>query len=70
MDTLGTYHYPLMREAYYCAGNHSANRIIRDFYHFTQRQLGRNTVPHILELIASPIVRSKSSELELVFTHF
>jgi Lhr-like helicase len=42
---------------------------MRDFYHPTRQQQGEDAVPHILGLTASPIVRSKPSELRLVSIH-
>ena len=39
---------------------------MRDFYHPTRHERGPDAVPHILGLTASPIVRSKPSELQLV----
>jgi hypothetical protein len=50
--------------AHHCARGHPANKIMRDFYHRTKRELG--AVPHILGLTASPIMRSKPTELQLV----
>lgn len=51
-------------KAHHCARGDPANRIMRDFYHRTKRELG--SVPHILGLTASPIMRSKPTELQLV----
>jgi Lhr-like helicase len=42
---------------------------MRDFYHPTKQQQGVDALPCILGLTASPIVRSKPSELRLVSTH-
>lgn len=39
---------------------------MQNFYHPLKAEYGPNSVPHILGLSASPILRSKISELELV----
>jgi hypothetical protein len=41
---------------------------MRDFYHPTVREQGQDAAPHILGLTASPIIRSKLSELQFVST--
>jgi ERCC4-related helicase len=58
----------LTGKAHHCARKHPANRIMQDFYHPALKKFGRSVVPRILGLTASPIMRSKPSELELVFT--
>lgn len=49
-------------EAHHCAGNHPANRIMQDFYH---PNLHRQ-VPSVLGLTASPIVKSKPRQLQVI----
>lgn len=45
---------------------HAANKIMQFHYHPTKAKDGPEGVPRILGLTASPIVRSKSQELEYV----
>ena len=45
---------------------HAANKIMQFHYHPTKAKDGPEGVPRILGLTASPIVRSKSQELECV----
>ncbi|OAP55833.1 hypothetical protein AYL99_09985 [Fonsecaea erecta] len=54
-------------EAHHCRKKHPANRIMEDFYHPQKQRSGPDSVPHILGLTASPIVKSNSKELESVF---
>jgi superfamily II DNA or RNA helicase len=49
-------------EAHHCISNHPANRIMRDFYHPSQR--ARYHVPHVLGLTASPIMNNKGGGLQ------
>ncbi|OGM48320.1 ATP-dependent helicase dcl2 [Aspergillus bombycis] len=51
-------------EAHHCMRRHPANMIMFDFYHPTLRKHGRDSVPCILGLTASPVVRSKSQEMK------
>ncbi|KAK5710637.1 Dicer-like protein 2, partial [Elasticomyces elasticus] len=53
-------------EAHHCMRGHAANRIMRDFYHPTQKAYGRDAVPLIMGLTASPVVRSDPQELLLI----
>jgi hypothetical protein len=57
----------LPMEAHHCARGHPANKIMQNFYHPLKAKRGPTSVPHILGLSASPILRSKISELQLVF---
>jgi hypothetical protein len=50
--------------AHHCARDHPANKIISDYYHPSLFKEGPVAVPHILGLTASPIQRSKASELK------
>lgn len=51
-------------EAHHCRGRHPANQMMMYHYHPTKAKLGLHSVPHILGLTASPIVRSKCQELQ------
>ncbi|RAQ53124.1 ATP-dependent helicase dcl2 [Aspergillus flavus] len=51
-------------EAHHCMRRHPANMIMLNFYHPTLRKHGRDSVPCILGLTASPVVRSKSQEMK------
>ncbi|OQU96383.1 hypothetical protein CLAIMM_02472 isoform 1 [Cladophialophora immunda] len=51
-------------EAHHCRKKHPANRIMEDFYHPKKLRFGPDSVPHILGLTASPIVKSKRKELD------
>jgi len=53
--------------AHHCARGHAANRIMQDFYHPLKLAEGSGSVPHILGLSASPILRSKLGELRFVW---
>jgi ERCC4-related helicase len=53
--------------AHHCTRNHPANKIMQEFYHPGKAKKGSTSVPHILGLSASPIKRSKLSELQFVF---
>jgi len=53
-------------EAHHCARGHPANKIMKNFYHPLKQEEGNTVVPHILGLSASPILRSKISELRSV----
>ncbi|KFY55313.1 hypothetical protein V497_07052 [Pseudogymnoascus sp. VKM F-4516 (FW-969)] len=53
-------------EAHHCAGGHSANKIMKNYYHPLLALSGLNAVPHILGLTASPVIRSKPSDLEII----
>lgn len=53
-------------EAHHCRGHHPANKIMKDHYHPTRAKLGPKSVPRILGLTASPIVRLKPQELQYV----
>lgn len=53
-------------EAHHCMRRHPANRIMQDHYHATKARRGPHSVPRILGLTASPIVRSKCQELQYV----
>src|SRR6266498_1196656 len=48
----------LTGSAHCCVRNHPANKIMRDFYHPTWKRSGSASLPHILGLTASPVVRS------------
>ncbi|KAB8231272.1 putative RNA helicase/RNAse III [Aspergillus alliaceus] len=50
-------------EAHHCMRRHPANMIMFDFYHPTMKEHGGDSVPRILGLTASPVVRSKSQDL-------
>lgn len=49
--------------AHHCARGHPANKIMTDHYHPLLRSKGAIAVPPILGLTASPIIRSKASDL-------
>ncbi|KAJ5657241.1 uncharacterized protein N7484_000890 [Penicillium longicatenatum] len=51
-------------EAHHCMRRHPANKIMQNHYHPTLFKFGRQAVPRILGLTASPIVRSNSNELQ------
>ncbi|KAJ5720216.1 uncharacterized protein N7483_008150 [Penicillium malachiteum] len=51
-------------EAHHCMRRHPANKIMQYHYHPTKEKLGPKSVPRILGLTASPIVRSSRQELE------
>ncbi|KAJ5330175.1 hypothetical protein N7452_010565 [Penicillium brevicompactum] len=53
-------------EAHHCRGRHPANRIMQNHYHPTLQRSGRDSVPAILGLTASPVVQSKKNELEAI----
>ncbi|KAJ6025012.1 hypothetical protein N7540_005809 [Penicillium herquei] len=53
-------------EAHHCMRRHPANKIMQYHYHPTKEKLGPNSVPRILGLTASPIVRSSRQELETI----
>lgn len=50
--------------AHHCRGRHPANSIMQNHYHPTLQRTGRDSVPVILGLTASPVVQSKKNELE------
>jgi len=50
--------------AHHCNRKHPANKIMQNFYHSAKAE--GTSVPHILGLSASPILRSKISELQCV----
>ncbi|KAI9707868.1 MAG: hypothetical protein M1820_004474 [Bogoriella megaspora] len=50
-------------EAHHCVSNHPANQIMQNFFHPLAQKNGRQSVPHILGLSASPVVRAKASGL-------
>jgi len=52
----------LTTAAHHCARGHPANRIMMGHYH-PARLLDPSSVPHILGLTASPIIRAKVLEL-------
>ena len=49
--------------AHYCTLNHPANRIMKNFYYRQKKEGGLDTVPRILGLTASPVIRSNPAEL-------
>ncbi|KAI9776190.1 MAG: Dicer-like protein 2 [Geoglossum umbratile] len=53
-------------EAHHCVESHPANRIMQDFYHPLLRGGGKECVPHILGISASPIVNSKPRGLQII----
>ncbi|KAH8807749.1 ATP-dependent helicase dcl2 [Xylogone sp. PMI_703] len=53
-------------EAHHCVRNHPANAIMRDHYHPYLENHGADSVPSILGLTASPAIRSKPKDVELV----
>ncbi|KAI9851330.1 MAG: Dicer-like protein 2 [Thelocarpon superellum] len=53
-------------EAHHCARGHPANSIMKNFYHPHRDERGDQAVPDILGLTASPILRSKPKELQLI----
>ncbi|KAJ5772613.1 hypothetical protein N7520_003142 [Penicillium odoratum] len=53
-------------EAHHCMRRHPANKIMQNHYHPTLLKSGREAVPRILGLTASPIVRSNPTELEII----
>ncbi|KAI9770812.1 MAG: Dicer-like protein 2 [Geoglossum simile] len=53
-------------EAHHCVESHPANMIMRDFYHPLLRDEGKEHVPHILGISASPIVNSKPRGLQII----
>lgn len=52
--------------AHHCRGRHPANKIMQSHYHPALLKSGRDSVPKILGLTASPVVKSRKNELELV----
>ncbi|KAF7597122.1 hypothetical protein BBP40_009460 [Aspergillus hancockii] len=50
-------------EAHHCVKNHPVNRIIKDLYHPTKNEQGPESVPRILGLTASPIMRTKLHDM-------
>ncbi|PWY79196.1 dicer-like protein 2-1 [Aspergillus heteromorphus CBS 117.55] len=50
-------------EAHHCMRRHPANKIMQDFYHPALAAHGPDAVPKILGLTASPVMRSKRTEL-------
>ncbi|PLB44911.1 ATP-dependent helicase dcl2 [Aspergillus steynii IBT 23096] len=50
-------------EAHHCMRRHPANKIMQEFYHPTLAKLGRDAVPRIMGLTASPVVRSSKIDL-------
>ncbi|PLN79643.1 ATP-dependent helicase dcl2-1 [Aspergillus taichungensis] len=56
-------------EAHHCMRRHPANKIMQDFYHPTLAKLGRDSVPRILGLTASPVKKSSRRELLLIETN-
>ncbi|KAF7586490.1 Dicer-like protein 2 [Aspergillus hancockii] len=53
-------------EAHHCMRQHPANKIMQHFYHPWVRKYGKDSVPRILGLTASPIVRSNEQELLMI----
>jgi len=53
-------------KAHHCSRGHPANKIMKNFYHPQKALNGPAAVPHVLGLSASPILRSKISELQCV----
>jgi len=49
-------------EAHHCNGNEAPNRIMQDFYH-VQKKENSTTLPAILGLSASPVIRHGSGDL-------
>lgn len=49
--------------AHHCMRRHPANKIMQDFYHPALAKLGRDAVPRILGLTASPVKKSSHYEL-------
>ncbi|KAE8378630.1 ATP-dependent helicase dcl2 [Aspergillus bertholletiae] len=56
-------------EAHHCMRRHPSNMIMQDFYHRTLQKDGRDGVPSILGLTASPVVRSKSQDMKKLETN-
>ncbi|RFU29631.1 hypothetical protein B7463_g6698, partial [Scytalidium lignicola] len=52
--------------AHHCARNHPANIIMRDYYHPRLQEFGPEAVPSILGLTASPAIRSKLTDVDLL----
>ncbi|KAE8153394.1 ATP-dependent helicase dcl2 [Aspergillus avenaceus] len=53
-------------EAHHCMRRHPANLIMQGFYHPTVAKFGKDSVPPILGLTASPVHRSSREELKTV----
>jgi hypothetical protein len=53
-----------LTKAHHCVKNHPANGIMQNFYHRIKAAEGPKAVPHILGFSASPIMRSKASDLK------
>ncbi|KFY33349.1 hypothetical protein V494_07693 [Pseudogymnoascus sp. VKM F-4513 (FW-928)] len=53
-------------EAHHCAREHPANKIMKNYYHPLLERKGPHAVPHILGLTASPVIRSKPSDLQII----
>ncbi|KAH0555738.1 hypothetical protein GP486_006317 [Trichoglossum hirsutum] len=53
-------------EAHNCVELHPGNRIMQDFYHPLLRKEGKDCVPHILGMSASPVVNSKPCGLQTI----
>ncbi|OBT69887.1 hypothetical protein VE03_00456 [Pseudogymnoascus sp. 23342-1-I1] len=53
-------------EAHHCSREHPANKIMKNYYHPLLQLKGVNAVPHILGLTASPVIRSKPTDLEII----
>jgi ERCC4-related helicase len=51
-------------QAHHCHGNHPANMIMQNFYHYEKRDKGPSSVPRILGLSASPVRKSKVEEIQ------
>ncbi|KAJ5667706.1 uncharacterized protein N7477_006276 [Penicillium maclennaniae] len=56
-------------EAHHCMRKHAANKIMQNHYHPRRKAFGPNSVPRILALTASPIVRSSRHELQTIETN-
>src|SRR4051812_17138360 len=54
------------QKAHHCRKKHPANKIMQGFYHSRKDLFGPASVPHILGLTASPLVRTKVRDLESV----
>ncbi|KAL9612236.1 MAG: hypothetical protein Q9167_003149 [Letrouitia subvulpina] len=55
-------------EAHHCIASHPANRIMQDFYH-SRDVADQDQLPSILGLTASPIIKNKAGDLEVLETN-
>ncbi|KAK2756784.1 Dicer-like protein 2 [Arachnomyces sp. PD_36] len=53
-------------EAHNCISSSPANRIMQNFYHPLKASAGKDNIPSILGLTASPVTKGKTTDLEVI----